>query len=361
MNREQNLDAVRIISCIRVIMSHIAAFYLIFEKPGFNFTVGNFFHSISVGGIIPFIMISGAFMLDNQNNKDYKNFYQKTFKKIVVPTLIWSFVYVFYNLLKILLMHVIGKNVSMKDYLHPFILLLKGKPYYHMWYLYMIIGMYMITPIIIRILEDFNEKTILRLGWGLVFLGMIINVTSVLIWPILFIQYLGFFILGYFYRKYYYKNPNRSLKYFIAAILSSLSVFFIVEILTKLSSLSLLKPQFLIWLTNHRSYFYNVLSPLIVFSSICLFIAFLNLKNFNINLKFITKYTFLIYVMHAGIFGIIKFVIFDILKKNPNPLWFIPSMTIVVFCSSWLLSIFLEYIRKIMYRHNILKKFIQAN
>ena len=202
----------------------------------------------------------------------------------------------------------------------------------------MIIGLYAVTPVIIRIKDDIGDNMTLKLGWGLTFLGIIIGITSKLYWPIKFISYLGYFILGYSLRKYYISNSRKPSKYILGSIISGLLVFIVTEVIVRNG-----------WIPNNQLFFYGNLTPFVISGSICMFIAFLNL-----NLKRIYTYSwvdklakqsFNIYLIHAGILNVIDLFKSEILTSwNPNPIWYVPLMSIIVFGLSYIGSLMIEKI-----------------
>lgn len=86
--REENLDVLRVISSFMVVLIHVSAIYVSTNINNYNydFKIGNFFDSISRISVPLFVMISGAFLINNEKNKNFNYFMRKTIKKIVVPT-----------------------------------------------------------------------------------------------------------------------------------------------------------------------------------------------------------------------------------------------------------------------------------
>jgi surface polysaccharide O-acyltransferase-like enzyme len=113
-------------------------------------------------------MLSGAFILSNEKNDDYKKFYSKSFCKIGVPTVIFSLLYILYRIPLCFLGEFSGVSellVLVKD-------ILKGSPMYHMWYLYMLIGVYAMVPIILRFKRSISEKTFYKVSFILLMWGV---------------------------------------------------------------------------------------------------------------------------------------------------------------------------------------------
>lgn len=330
--REKNLDLLRVIASIMVIALHAGAIYgteVSLDYPNYYFTVGNLYHSITRVSVPIFIMLSGTFLLNNTKNIDYKYHYRKTFNKIIIPTLIFSILYVIYSMC-------IGTISSIMsgesfNYFDPIKAWFKGIPFYHLWYMYMIIGCYAITPILIRLRLTIGEMMFERVGWFFMLLGMMISIISFkLIWPLLFIKYLGYFILGYSLK---YKNQCKDCSYktyLIVSVILLILIFLITEINVRYD------------IMDNNFYFQEPLSPIVIISSICMYISFLNMKNLKIEISNMASHTFNIYLFHAGILSVIDLTVRQILIKYPNPLWYIPLLTISVFILSYWASIILN-------------------
>ena len=331
--RENNMDLLRIIAAIMVIAAHVGAIYgsnLNTNYPSYYFTIGNFYHSVTRASVPIFIILSGAFLLNNIKNMNYKYFYKKTLKKIVIPTLIFSFLYVLYSIcFGVLLSKMQGIPFN---FFKPFIEWIKGNPYYHIWYMYMIIGFYAITPTLINIRKIIGDKKFEISGWICMVLGILFNLTSLnLIWPIQFIPYLGYFILGYSLKKRIKADNKKSyISYLIISIILLISIFIITELSVRFN---LLKNNF---------YFLQPLSPIVVISSICMYISFLKMRNLKMDFSHLAYHTFNIYLLHAGILDTIDLITRHILIENPNPIWYMPVLIIIVFIISYKISVILS-------------------
>lgn len=315
IKRENNIDLLKIVSCLMVISMHVSGYYaktIIEGEPVFYFTVGNIFHNISVVCVPLFIMVSGNFMLGNNNNKIQKEYYIKIYKRIIKPTLYWNIFYVFYSLVRgIGLEKIMDYNINYLDIFKSFFRL---NSYYHLWYMPMIISYLLIVPNLINLKEFIGEKKFKRLGLLLLILGSLIGNNILEIYGGDFIKYLGYFILGY--------SLKETIKSRKKVLLSAVSFIILSKIILFLNS------QYIIngivkfnWVTNY-------LSPLVIVNSIFLYIFFLNI---SIESKIIEKLsikTFNIYFIHGAISEILYLVLKIILRERINPLIYIPIMII---------------------------------
>ena len=90
LQRNKNIDLLRIIACVMVVVLHVSALYVTqnIKNPNIWFTIGNLIDSFMRVSVPIFVLISGAFNLSNNKNKEYNYFYKKTMKNIILPTII---------------------------------------------------------------------------------------------------------------------------------------------------------------------------------------------------------------------------------------------------------------------------------
>lgn len=214
--RESNYDLLRIISAIAVIVIHVSATYVnAFTNKEFfgyiNFDhafVSCLYNALSRFAVPCFIMLSGAFLLNDDRNADYKYFYKKSFKNLGITTIIFSVLYFLYSLLKSIA-SVYIKDKKLTVLANPIKALIKGEPFYHMWYLYMIIGVYILVPIIIRFKNDVGEKKFEIVSYVFLILASLSLFTSShkLNWDIGYsFCYCGYLMIGYVLKKRVYVN-----------------------------------------------------------------------------------------------------------------------------------------------------------
>jgi surface polysaccharide O-acyltransferase-like enzyme len=135
-NRDHLFDVLRIVAAFDVILLHVAAPVLTSAPNSLNWWVGNVVCSYSRWNIPIFVMISGALILNNKYEST-ADFYRKRLKRILIPIVFWSVFYIFWRIFK-------GQQLNARLIL---LIISKGQPYGHMWFLYMILGLYLLTPI----------------------------------------------------------------------------------------------------------------------------------------------------------------------------------------------------------------------
>lgn len=193
-NRNINYDLLRIMACLMIVIMH---------SPIPNENVNGLFLSslsyLSAPGVGLFFMISGALLLPI--HIDFKSFFLKRFLKIAIPLFIWNILY--------LLAKTILFNESI-DWIRSLLSLpfsASGSPVF--WFLYTLMGLYLLAPILSRWFDAASKKEIIfyLAIWGISlcipflrsFAVITTSNTSILYY---FSGYVGYFVLGYFLKKY---------------------------------------------------------------------------------------------------------------------------------------------------------------
>lgn len=344
MKRESNYDLLRIICAVAVIVLHVSGTWFlsaveqvaeygvnVHEIPSaFMICVYN---SISMFPVPCFIMLSGAFILDNEKNREYKSFYSRSFAKIGVPTIVFSILYILYRIP----MCFIGEKTGVSELVSLLKDILIGMPMSHMWYIYMLIGIYALVPVVIRFKESITEKMFYKVSVVFLVLASVCQWTSTvrLMWDIgQSFEYLGYFMAGYCIRKIFAgrKNNVKAFISILAGILLELCVAGLKykQIIAGISETDL-KYQFL-------STFCSFIA---LAASVLIFIGFtlLNVKKQYADMSGITFY---IYLIHAGVWDFVLHVLklvakCNICKELNGGIW-IPVFVIAVFVISCVLS-----------------------
>ncbi len=151
--RRDYLDALRIITMWFIVTGHSASTYMDILTP--ETTAWQYlatWNSICHWTIGMFVMISGALFLDPDRRFDIKRLYKHNILHIIEVFFFWSLLYT------LLVVFTNGTPDTPVTFLAE---LIKG--HYHMWYLYMLVGLYAITPLLRKITADWNMTLYLAL------------------------------------------------------------------------------------------------------------------------------------------------------------------------------------------------------
>ncbi len=138
--REYYLDIARVLSMVSVIMIHVGAISW-YDGPFSIYPWGviNLFDIMSRYCVPVFLMISGYLFLDPAHNIPAKKIYTRYLPRLLAAYFFWSFLYA-----------IISSGLATQRALTPEVIsnfvhdLFWGR--YHMWYMYIIVAMYLITP-----------------------------------------------------------------------------------------------------------------------------------------------------------------------------------------------------------------------
>ena len=327
MARTSYISVLRIVAILLVILIHSSSGYLNSnEFQSFDWKYANWLNSFSRFAVPLFVIISGALLL--QKDESTGEFYRKRLLKIVPPFLFWSIVYLVYYFIRYIDFDYIG----FPQVINIVLIRLKSGTNAHLWYLYMILGLYLAVPFIRKIVGNCSKKEIeIFLGlWfaSLFFMNKWFNSYLPNFDLTFFSGYMGYLVLGHYLRNY----PIQMGK------LPS-STFFLICCLTTTAGtyyLSVSRGEF-------DPTLYNYLSPNIALSAGFLFVFVQRLKlpeNLHVFWEFIDRNSFGIYLCHILLLNYIHPLL------PLSTLWKIPAATVSTLLASALLTYLL---RKIPY------------
>ena len=221
----QYINRLRILAIYLVVTAHVAI-WLAMEAPAFSFDwwVGGWLFYLGHASIPIFVMISGALLLDDSRRESAGQFYRRRLYRVGIPLVFWTAVYLAVRVF------IDGEKLTVARAVH---LILSADPYYHLWFLYMIFGLYLVTPM----LRTFVRHAGRGQRVGAIVLGLLLaNVyfqTDVLLWDnqrsifTMFLPYIPYYLCGYELRRIDPKRVPR--RYLVLAVLVSalyLAVFF---------------------------------------------------------------------------------------------------------------------------------------
>ncbi|MCL2287614.1 MAG: acyltransferase family protein [Candidatus Bathyarchaeota archaeon] len=193
-----SVDLIRVVAICAVILCHAAVYAV--NSPNYNPTILQWFTVhiyLSIGhlGVPLFIMLTGALLLvPSKKQEDLGDFFKKRFSRIGLPFLFWGVAYFIWNFC-----------VEKYPITGTFIIngILSG-PYIIFWYLYMLFGLYLLTPMLRVMVSHFTEKLfkyfmiIWFVGVALVPLISLASNGQIFLDPNVFVIPLcvGYFVLG---------------------------------------------------------------------------------------------------------------------------------------------------------------------
>ncbi|HXS14503.1 MAG TPA: acyltransferase family protein [Candidatus Saccharimonadales bacterium] len=139
-NYSYTADAIRILAIILVVVIHIAGGIVdnpsFFQLPAWYFA--NFIDSASRIAVPIFILLSGALLLHPiKHQENLKSYAIKRLKRVGIPLIVWSGIYLLWNYF------FWGHSYSLYQVVSD---LLAPNIYYHLYFLYIILGLYLCVP-----------------------------------------------------------------------------------------------------------------------------------------------------------------------------------------------------------------------
>lgn len=328
------LDYLRLIASLAVVVLHVAAWkWESLDWRTFEWSTFNIYDSLVRWCVPIFVMISGALFLSK--DIDIKTMWKKYISRIMAAFLFWSLLYTLYEYFVARSIHSFGAFVST---------LFIGN--FHMWFLYMLAGLYMITPFVRQIVKK-NELVIYFVVLAFVFAMLLPEVIQILslaklgaantlseITGNLYVQmvmgYTGYYILGYYLHNH---KLRRSLE-IILIILGVLSILF-----------TLFGTSYISALTNERNTaLYGYLRVNVFFPAVALFTVMKNhagkkapSERKQSVWRYLSKCCFGVYLIHPMLLAVSE-KCFKITTLSFHPAYSIPVISLCVFIVSLILS-----------------------
>lgn len=323
--RNFSIDLLRVIAAFGIVWLHISHGVVANASGmrGYSWWTANCADAMSRWCVPVFVMISGSLLLSKSSSGAFFSFYRRRVVKLLFPLVFWTVFYLGFKY------YLCGRLDGVKELK----LVYQGQPYYHLWYLYMIICLYMVTPFIYDFVKNCSRQL---LFWAVVVSFFMASVNSVLkslengwtssffaSWP----PFVGYFLCGYYittFRPVFFRN--RAVWVIPAACWIAL----------------VLMTGFLFPVLGHKAWelIYRNLNPLIIGMSVCVFGAVWSPDPpapakqtfFRALINRLAPLTMGIYLVHPALIHFTKSI--GMSGLSGNPLVSIPFLTLFVFTLS---------------------------
>lgn len=326
--RVLSFDVLRVVAAFSIVAQHVGGQYWLASFPTAEWEIRNLYISVAQWGVAVFIMISGALFLSPDKPLDIRRLYRKNLLRIVYAFLFWSVIYV-------LVTEGVGQGPKI-----AFLSVLKGPP--HFWFLFVLIGIYVVLPVLKSIAAQekaFDYLVVL----ALITTFVIPSIFSHLAWfnqsgkQVLADYYDGFGLSSLYFITYFilghwlFSRPISSRMRIVIYVLAALSVVGSV-VGTR-------------WLSFRlgfcHGFFYDDLHPFVLIQGVAVFV-FLKDRFRNLSLEWscrvvnLSSYSFGIYLVHP----LMMYLCTNLLGVSSsafNVVWFVPIYIIWIFILSYLL------------------------
>ena len=328
IERKAYLDYLRGLATLAVIVIHVSAQYWGGYYASTSWLVFTTYEGVCRVAVPLFFMISGCLFLDKNKNRTITALYTVTIKRLVVFLLFWSIAY------KLLLFP------SEAPFLDKIVVSLSeiilGNTQTHLWYIYVIIGLYIVSPILKVFANHATKKQLLyAIGCCFVFSSVyeltrefpeLVSISNHLnkIKGGIEVGYIGFFLLGYYIDNHEIEKITRVLLYFLGGI-----GVFAMTALVMWDCIIHYAPMERFW---------SYTMPGMVLAAVAIFVFFKyrkwKIKCIDIFLKKVAEYSLGIYGCHM-IF-ILYFWVIGFTTFSFHALISVPVISLVVFVCSFI-------------------------
>lgn len=223
------IELLRVMACIGVIGIHAGSqHFRDMPLDSSVWAVSNFYHGINRFAVASFIMISGCLYLDSKRTWNLRRLWKRNILPIAAAYIFWQ---MFYAVYRIITNGTLAKGS--KAALVKFMVYI-SKSYFHLWYLPMLIGLLIITPMLWEIVNSARgkqwEEYMIVLFLVFQILPYTINYFSLpwkdhimdilqTVQPEMVTGYIGYFILGHYLSHYEVSKKLEYLVYVLGVIL----------------------------------------------------------------------------------------------------------------------------------------------
>lgn len=287
-------DNLRIMATFAVIILHASApiLYKLGSVADVTWWTGNTYDSLMRWCVPVFFMISGALLLKPGQVESPATFLKKRASKVAIPFIAWS---IFYLIVQLNREEIVNDPFTI---IHTFF---AGKIYYHLWFLYIIIGLYLMVPMLKVYFSAASRRNIeyYLLLWLIVTSGfsLLEKFGGIIIYTNVQMAtgYIGYFLIGYYLHHYELHKLIRIFIYLLAIV----------------ASIVIIKGTYIMTIISDgvfNGYFYHYLNLPVVVLSIAVFIFFKHVK-FDLSkftfFSLINRASLGIYLLHPYIFLIL--------------------------------------------------------
>lgn len=201
LKRNTGFDIIRTIAIFMVVAIHSHVAPLAANQGSAMWYVVMSLQVICLVAVPLFFMVSGALLLSGEKETDIGTLYKKRIPKQAIPFIVWSLIYVVVRIV----MGKIPLSVS------AFTSLLYEPAYYQFWFMYTLLAIYLLLPVLQTLLKNCDKKKTeyILILWAV--FSVVLPTLSRFVKGfdisehvdlILCEGYIGYFILGYYLNKY---------------------------------------------------------------------------------------------------------------------------------------------------------------
>ena len=338
VKRDTYFDCLRILATFAVMILHLSSQYWYVVDVGiYEWMVFSFYDGMVRWAVPVFVMISGALFLGRDIS--IERIFKKNILRIVTAFIFWSALYAIVNLIT-------GRS-ELKNALREFV---EGPT--HLWFLFMIVGLYLLVPLLKKIVANdglVRYFVLLSLVFTFVlpytitlislYAEKIASIASGILKSVNFnftLGYVGYFVFGYYFSHININTRKKWMIYLLGIVGLFVTIF----------------AQVLFPITDKAAsfVFHENMTVNVMLISVSIFVFARNNLSFPNDsdktaamIRNISEYSFGAYLVHAMVITQLNHI-FGLNTLSFNPIISVPVIGVMVFIISFAISGILHHI-----------------
>lgn len=224
------VDVLRIVAMLMVVVIHVSASnWHGSDVQSFEWKTFNVFDSMVRSAVPIFVMISGMFFLNPGKPFNLSALYKKSILRLAIAYVFWSIAYAVFMFYY--------KGLEWNENSISWLIDYTLNEHNILWYIPMLIGVYILIPVLRPITATKNKKLLEYILWVFFIFGILIrtvnkfdiNENLLLVLNKIqldgFVAYVGYFLLGYYLFTYDFKKKWRIVIYILGIVSVFVTIF----------------------------------------------------------------------------------------------------------------------------------------
>lgn len=310
-------DVMRVSACFAVILLHLAA-TIVMEREflgSIHWHISNAIDAVTRWCVPVFVMLSGALLLDPQKHASPRDFWTKRMGRLLPAIIAWPTIYFAW---RAFYWH---EELSPGTIAHDVVI---GRPYVHLYFLFLIAGLYLVTPFLARALGTLSLSQLRHLILIMAGLAMGANLFDFLASSAftMFVPYLTYYLAGWYCTRLLYDRPGTS----------ALAIGLAAGLITGLTAILVSTRGFD---DRWAFYFYEDFSPTVMVMAVGLFLLTLQgtippgVESFA---RALAPLTLGVYLAHPIVVELLRYAYFLAVPVLLRPPYYVP-VTFLITCA----------------------------
>lgn len=303
-------DVMRVSACLAVILLHLSA-TIVMEREllgTMDWHVANLIDAATRWCVPVFVMLSGALLLHPRKHASPQHFWARRSSRLLPALIAWSALYLAWRAL------FWKEPLSAAIVLHD---LIAGRPYIHLYFLFLIAGLYLVTPFLARAIEVLPlaqlRQVILIMG-GLALAANLFDFLASSAFT-MFVPYLAYYLGGWYCARAL-ANPSSHAQ--------GLAVGGAIAVITGLTALLVTTRGFE---DRWAFYFYEDFSPTVIVMAIGIFLLILHgpiPQKVEALAQYVAPWTLGVYIAHPIVVELLRYGYDQAMPILLRPPYYVP-------------------------------------